>query len=135
MHLYNLALVAPSNITAACVGQFSGTRTQEIAVCRAGARIELLRPDTTTGRAASICEQQAFGTVRSMANFRLTGGSKGECCGASAHGRSVAQRGIELQVKATRRQHSEALSFSLLLLPAWSDASRRATGTRLAAKS
>ena len=43
MHLYNLALVAPSNITAACVGQFSGTRTQEIAVCRAGARIELLR--------------------------------------------------------------------------------------------
>lgn len=78
MHLYNLSLVPPSNITAACVGQFSGTRTQEIVVCRAGTRIELLRPDAGTGRSVSIMEQQAFGTVRSLASFRLTGGSKGE---------------------------------------------------------
>jgi splicing factor 3B subunit 3 len=79
MHLYNATLSPPSAITASVVGQFSGTRQQEIVVCRGGTRLELLRPDTSvTGKARSIFEHDAFGIVRSLASFRLTGGSKGE---------------------------------------------------------
>lgn len=79
MHLYNVSLSSPSAVTAAVVGQFSGTRQQEIVVCRGGARLELFRPDTSvSGKAQSIFEQHAFGIIRSLASFRLTGGSKGE---------------------------------------------------------
>ncbi|PWN89573.1 hypothetical protein FA10DRAFT_147967 [Acaromyces ingoldii] len=76
MHLYNLTLVPPSNVTAAVVGQFSGTKQQEVVVCRAGSRLELLRPDVSVGKARRVLEQHAFGVVRSLASFRLTGGSK-----------------------------------------------------------
>jgi splicing factor 3B subunit 3 len=78
MHLYNLTLSSPSNVTAAVVGQFSGSKQQEIVVCRAGTRLELIRPDTTTGKTHSLVEQSTFGNVRSLASFRLTGGTKGE---------------------------------------------------------
>ncbi|UZJ51035.1 hypothetical protein CBS101457_000355 [Exobasidium rhododendri] len=76
MHLYNLTLSAPSNVTAAVVGQFSGSRQQEIVVCRAGTRLELIRPDTKSGKTHVIVEQSSFGNVRSLASFRLTGGTK-----------------------------------------------------------
>lgn len=84
MHLYNLTLSAPSNVTSAVVGQFSGTRQQEIVVCRAATRLELIRPDTTTGKTHVIVEQSAFGNIRSLASFRLTGGTKGEHAGRTA---------------------------------------------------
>lgn len=59
------------------MGQFSGTRQQEIVVCRGGTRLELLRPDTNvSGKAHSVFEQDAFGLVRSLGTFRLVGGTK-----------------------------------------------------------
>ncbi|CEH18667.1 pre-mrna-splicing factor rse1 [Ceraceosorus bombacis] len=96
MHLYNLSLVPPSNITAAVVGQFSGTRTQEIVVCRGGSRLELLRPDTSSGRSVSLAEQECFGIVRSLASFRLTGGSKDYLIVGSDSGRIAL---LELDIK------------------------------------
>ena len=77
MHLYNLTLLPPSSITEAVVGSFSGTRAQEICVVRGGTRIELLRLDKDTGKMGSILATEAFGTVRAINAFKLTGGTKG----------------------------------------------------------
>ncbi len=75
MHLYNLTLQPSGSVTATVVGQFSGTRQQEIVVAK-GSRLELLRPDTQTGKVDTVLSHDAFGVVRSLAAFRLTGGSK-----------------------------------------------------------
>lgn len=77
VQLYNYSLLQASNITQACVGQFSGTKQQEICVCRGGKRIELLKVDGNTGKLESLVEADTFGTVRSIAAFKLTGGNKG----------------------------------------------------------
>lgn len=79
MFLYNLSLIPPSSITAAIVGNFSPlTRQQQILVCRGGSRLELLQVDAATGRATSLLVTEAYGVVRAIAPFRLTGGSKGQ---------------------------------------------------------
>ena len=77
MHLYNLTLQPPTAITHAIVGNFSGARHQEIIVSR-GTRLELLRVDMQTGKLSTVVSTEAFGTIRSLAGFRLTGGTKGE---------------------------------------------------------
>ena len=77
MHLYNLTLQSPTAITQAIVGNFSGARQQEIIVSR-GTRLELLRPDVQTGKVSTIVASDVFGSIRSLAAFRLTGGTKGE---------------------------------------------------------
>ncbi|CAD6893281.1 unnamed protein product [Tilletia laevis] len=76
MHLYNLTLSTPSTVSCAALGQFSGTRTQEIVLARGSSHLALLRPDTATGRIRTICEQHTFGLIRSLSAFRLTGGTK-----------------------------------------------------------
>jgi len=77
MHLYNLTLQPPSATVQAVVGNFSGARQQEIIVSH-GTRLELLRPDPQTGKVATVIATDVFGSIRSMAAFRLTGGTKGE---------------------------------------------------------
>ena len=77
MHLYNLTLQPPTAITQAIVGNFSGARQQEIIVAR-GTRLELLRPDVQTGKVSTVVTSDVFGSIRSLAAFRLTGGTKGE---------------------------------------------------------
>lgn len=77
VHLYNLTLLPPSSITQAVIGNFSGTRTQEICVVRGSQRIELLTLDKETGKVNSLLATEVFGTVRSIQPFRLTGSSKG----------------------------------------------------------
>ena len=76
MHLYNLTLEHASSITAAVVGNFSGARQQEILVSR-GTRLQLLRPDPALGKLSTILVYDVFGSIRSLAAFRLTGGTKG----------------------------------------------------------
>ena len=78
MHLLNYSLLKSSSITAACVGQFSGTRVQEICVARGATRLELLRANPETGKLESVVESEVFGNIRSLAAFKLTGGSKGK---------------------------------------------------------
>jgi len=77
-HFYNLTLSPPQSISHAIVGSFSGLpKSQEIVVAR-GTRIELLKPDASSGKIETVLEMEVFGTVRSLAGFRLTGGTKGE---------------------------------------------------------
>ena len=61
----------------AIVGNFSGARQQEIIVSH-GTRLELLRPDVQTGKITTVLANDVFGSIRSLAAFRLTGGTKGE---------------------------------------------------------
>lgn len=77
MHLYNFTLQPPTAVSQAIVGNFSGARQQEIIISR-GTRLELLRPDPQTGKITTVIATDAFGSIRSMIAFRLTGGSKGE---------------------------------------------------------
>lgn len=77
MHLYNLTLQGPTSVTQAIVGNFSGARHQEIIVAR-GTRLELFRPDASSGKMTSLLSHDVYGSVRSLVAFRLTGGSKGE---------------------------------------------------------
>ncbi len=77
MHLYNLTLQPPTAILQAVVGNFSGARQQEIIVSH-GTRLELLRPDPQTGKVTTIIATDVFGSIRSLASFRLTGATKGE---------------------------------------------------------
>ncbi|PWN37092.1 putative splicing factor 3B subunit 3 [Meira miltonrushii] len=111
MHLYNITLVPPSNITAAVVGQFSGTRQQEIVVCKAGTRLELIRPDTNTGKQYTVLEQDAFGTVRSLASFRLTGGTQDYLIIGSDSGRITIAEYVVKQ-NAFRVVHQETFGRS-----------------------
>ena len=53
MHLLNLTLSAPTSITAAVVGSFSGTRTQEILASRGGTKLEILKLNPNTGQRES----------------------------------------------------------------------------------
>ncbi|KAF9010785.1 mono-functional DNA-alkylating methyl methanesulfonate N-term-domain-containing protein [Cyathus striatus] len=77
MHLYNLTLQPPTASLQAIVGNFSGARQQEIIISR-GTRLELLRPDPTTGKVSTVIATDVFGSIRSLATFRLTGGTKGQ---------------------------------------------------------
>ncbi|KAH9441381.1 hypothetical protein Pst134EB_030047 [Puccinia striiformis f. sp. tritici] len=89
MHLYNLTVLPPSSITCATVGSFTGTRQQDICVCRGGSRIELLRPDSSTGKLSSIVNTDVFGTIRSLTSFRLTGATKDYIILGSDSGRII----------------------------------------------
>jgi len=78
MHFYNLTLQPPTAIGTAAIGNFSGTKQQEIFVSRgAGSVLELLRVDATTGKVHSVLTHHVMGVARSLAAFRLTGASKG----------------------------------------------------------
>ncbi|KAF9331167.1 Splicing factor 3B subunit 3 [Podila minutissima] len=88
MFLYNLTLQAPNAVNQAILGNFSGTRQQELIVSHVS-RIELLRPDTTTGKVHSILSHDVFGVIRSLAAFRLTGASKDYIVIGSDSGRIV----------------------------------------------
>jgi hypothetical protein len=77
MHLYNLTLEHASAIPNAVVGNFSGLRQQEILISR-GTRLQLLRPDPTLGKLSTVLVHDVFGSIRSLAAFRLTGGTKGK---------------------------------------------------------
>ncbi|KAL5528100.1 RSE1 [Sanghuangporus sanghuang] len=88
MHLYNLTLQPPTAATHAIVGNFSGARQQEIIVSH-GTRLELLRPDVQTGKIATVLANDVFGSIRSLAAFRLTGGTKDYAIVGSDSGRIV----------------------------------------------
>ncbi|KAF8631249.1 hypothetical protein AX15_002576 [Amanita polypyramis BW_CC] len=88
MHLYNLTLQPPTAIAHAIVGNFSGARQQEIIVSH-GTRLELLRPDVQTGKLSTVVATDVFSSVRSLAAFRLTGGTKDYAIVGSDSGRII----------------------------------------------
>ena len=110
MQLYNLTLQPPSCVTTAVVGQFCGTRQQEILLVR-GSRLELYRIDTATGHMMRVLSQHTFSNVRSAACFRLMGGTKNYLILGSDAGRIVV-----LEYNAARNRfekvHQEILRSS-----------------------
>lgn len=75
MFLYSLTLQPPTTISQAILGQFSGTKEQQILVA-SGSRLALLRPDPAQGKVITLLAHDVFGIIRAIASFRLAGSSK-----------------------------------------------------------
>jgi splicing factor 3B subunit 3 len=88
MHLYSFTLQNGSFITHAVLGNFSGSKQQEIVISR-GNILELYRPDMNTYKVQPIHSIKVFGVIRSLITFRLTGGSKDYVIVGSDSGRIV----------------------------------------------
>lgn len=78
MYLYNLTLQKGTGVTHAVHGNFSGGKHQEVILSR-GKSLELVRPDSNTGKVHTVLSVEVFGCIRALMSFRLTGGTKGEC--------------------------------------------------------
>lgn len=100
MHLLNITLSPPTNISLAAVGSFSGTKGQEIIAVRGSTKLEILKLNPATGQSTflqivseyeeadnvvdTICSSEAFGVVRNVSAFRLAGMTKGKSACPSA---------------------------------------------------
>ena len=76
LFMYSLTIQAPSAITSAVLGQFAGTKEQQI-ITASGSKLTIHRPDPTQGRVSPLFSQDCFGIIRSLAAFRLAGSNKG----------------------------------------------------------
>ncbi|KAK9461840.1 CPSF A subunit region-domain-containing protein [Lipomyces oligophaga] len=85
-HLYSFTLVPPTAVVSSVIGQFSGQRYQEIVVAQ-GSRLQLLRADNSTDKLLPVLTTNLFGTIRSIASFRVAGASKDYIIVASDSGR------------------------------------------------
>lgn len=77
MFLYSLTIQPPTTITQAILGQFSGTKEQQI-ITASGSRLTLLRPEPSQGKVITLLSHDVFGIIRSIAAFRLAGSNKGK---------------------------------------------------------
>ncbi|KAJ5976324.1 Pre-mRNA-splicing factor rse1 [Penicillium waksmanii] len=75
MFMYSLTIQPPTAITQAILGQFSGTKEQQI-VTASGSKLTIHRPDPSQGKVTPIFSQDVFGIIRSLAAFRLAGSNK-----------------------------------------------------------
>jgi splicing factor 3B subunit 3 len=75
MFMYSLTIQPPTAVTQAILGQFAGTKEQQI-VTASGSRLTIHRPDPTQGKITPIYSQDVFGIIRSLAAFRLAGSNK-----------------------------------------------------------
>ena len=76
MFMYSLTVQQPTSVTQAILGQFAGTKEQQI-VTAAGSRLTIYRPDPTQAKVTPILSQDVFGIIRTLAPFRLAGSTKG----------------------------------------------------------
>jgi len=76
MFMYALTVQPPSGTTQAIIGQFAGTKEQQI-LTACGSRLTLYRPDPTLGKISTILSHDVFGIIRTVAAFRLAGSNKG----------------------------------------------------------
>ncbi|KAJ9222055.1 hypothetical protein DTO169C6_5684 [Paecilomyces variotii] len=75
MFMYSLTIQPPTAITQAILGQFAGTKEQQI-VTASGSKLTIHRPDPTQGKITTLYSQDVFGIIRTLAAFRLAGSSK-----------------------------------------------------------
>ncbi|KAK7735294.1 pre-mRNA-splicing factor rse1 [Cytospora paraplurivora] len=75
MFLYSLTIQPPTSVTQAILGQFSGTKEQQI-ISASGSRLSLLRPDPAQGKVITLLSHEVFGIIRAIAAFRLAGSNK-----------------------------------------------------------
>lgn len=76
MFMYSLTIQPPTAITQAILGQFAGTRDQQI-VTSSGSKLTIHRPDPAQGKITPLFSQDVFGIIRSLAAFRVAGSNKG----------------------------------------------------------
>jgi splicing factor 3B subunit 3 len=77
MFMYSLTLQPPTAVTQAILGQFAGTKEQQI-VTASGSRLTLHRPDPSQGKIVTTLSHDVFGIIRTLAAFRLAGSNKGK---------------------------------------------------------
>lgn len=77
MFMYSLTIQPPTAVTQAVLGQFAGTKEQQI-LTASGSKLTLHRPDPTQGKINPIYSQDVFGIIRTLAAFRLAGSNKGK---------------------------------------------------------
>ncbi|KAM7270665.1 hypothetical protein ACFE04_029879 [Oxalis oulophora] len=87
MYLYNLTLQKATGVVTAINGNFTGGKAQEIVVAR-GKILDLLRPDEN-GKLQVVLSTDVFGSIRSIASFRLVGSQKDYIVIGSDSGRIV----------------------------------------------
>ncbi|KAJ5544523.1 hypothetical protein N7461_006827 [Penicillium sp. DV-2018c] len=75
MFMYSLTIQPPTAVTQAILGQFAGTKEQQI-VTASGSKLTIHRPDPTQGKITPIFSQDVFGIIRSLAAFRVSGSNK-----------------------------------------------------------
>ena len=76
LFMYSLTIQPPTAITQAILGQFSGTKEQQI-VTASGSKLTIHRPDAQQGKVSAVFSQDCFGIIRTLAAFRLAGSNKG----------------------------------------------------------
>lgn len=76
MFMYSLTVQPSSAVTQAILGQFAGTKEQQI-VTASGSRLTLHRPDPVQGKVTTTLVHEFFGIIRTLAAFRLAGSNKG----------------------------------------------------------
>ncbi|KAL2259969.1 hypothetical protein VTK26DRAFT_6181 [Humicola hyalothermophila] len=110
MFLYSLTIQPPTTITQALLGQFSGTKEQQI-ITASGSRLTLLQPDPRQGKVNTIVSHDIFGIIRAIASFRLAGSHKDYIILATDSGRITV---IEYLPKTNRfsRIHLETFGKS-----------------------
>jgi hypothetical protein len=77
MFMYSLTIQPPTAVTQAILGQFAGTKEQQI-VTASGSHLTLHRPDPAQGKIITALSHDVFGIIRTLAAFRLAGSSKGK---------------------------------------------------------
>ena len=77
MFMYSLTIQPPTAITQAVLGQFAGTKEQQI-VTASGSKLTIHRPDASQAKISAVYSQDCFGIIRTLAAFRLAGSSKGK---------------------------------------------------------
>jgi splicing factor 3B subunit 3 len=75
--MYSLTVQPPTAITQAILGQFAGTKEQQI-VTASGSRLTLHRPEASQGKIITLLSHDVFGIIRAIASFRLSGSNKGK---------------------------------------------------------
>ncbi|KAH8376410.1 splicing factor 3B subunit 3 isoform X1 [Drosophila serrata] len=110
MYLYNLTLQKGTGVTHAVHGNFSGGKQQEVLLSR-GKSLELLRPDSNTGKVHTLMSTEIFGCIRALMAFRLTGGTKDYIVVGSDSGRIVILEYIPAK-NALEKVHQETFGKS-----------------------
>jgi splicing factor 3B subunit 3 len=75
MFVYNLTLSQTTQVHNQILGNFLGTKSQEI-LLNHGDSLQLVKIDPNLGKVVTILRQWGFGVIRDIKPFRLTGGSK-----------------------------------------------------------
>ncbi|KAF4632384.1 hypothetical protein G7Y89_g5735 [Cudoniella acicularis] len=101
MFMYSLTVQPPTAITQAILGQFAGTKEQQI-VTASGSRLTLHRPDPSQGKIITALSHDVFGIIRAIAAFRLAGSNKDYIIITSDSGRITIVEFVPAQNKFNR---------------------------------